>query len=401
MDKNNNKKLLDIFEDDELGLLDVKPKSSVTNEDDRLVVSFQEIVDFYKINNREPELGSSVKEASLYYRLKGIRDNEAKKNTLTEFDAYDLLKIEDDEKSFVETEKTFQINKEMKTINDILNDDDFGILESGAENIFTIEHVPKETTMPDYVASRKSCKDFEKYEHLFIQCQVDLASGERKLLPFKNEQQIERNCYYVLKGVLLYVADVGKRKMEKGKVNARLRCIFENGTESDMLLRSLSAELYKHGRRVTEHVGKLLNEFNNISEEDEETGYIYILESKSRNSEIQSINNLFKIGYSKIRVEERIKKAEQEPTYLMAPVSIVSVYQCYNMNPQKLEQLLHNFFGNTCLNIDVYDNKGLRHTPREWFIAPLPIIEQAIQFIINGEIINYKYDSDRKEIIGK
>ncbi|WP_047154984.1 GIY-YIG nuclease family protein [Aneurinibacillus tyrosinisolvens] len=71
------------------------------------------------------------------------------------------------------------------------------------------------------------------------------------------------------------------------------------------------------------------------------------------------------------------------------------------MNPQKLEQLLHNFFGNSCLNIDIFDKNGRRYTPREWFIVPLSVIEQAIHFILNGEIVDYTYDSQRQIIVGK
>ena len=126
--------------------------------------------------------------------------------------------------------------------------------------------------------------------------------------------------------------------------------------------------------------------------------YIYILKSKSDKQEIREIRHLYKIGYSKIEVEERIKNASQEPTYLMADVRIVMVYKCYNINPQKLEQLLHNFFGGSCLSIDVTDKQGNRHTPREWFIAPLDIIEQTIQLIISGDIVKYRYDSIKEEI---
>ena len=385
--ENNKNNLLDIFNDDTFGLFDVKIKPVVRNEEDRLVVSFAEITNFYMRNNREPKLGEGVAEASLYYRLKGIRENDNKINALSEQDNYNLLSKPKE--------------KEVKSINDILNNDLLGLLDSEAESIFTLKHVPKKTTMPEYVASRKPCKDFKSHEHLFKQCQLDITSGKRKLYPFKKEQQIEKGYFFVLKGVLLFVADVGERKVKKGKINARLKCIFENGTESDMLLRSLSAELYKNGRRVTEHNDKLLDGFNNILEGDEETGYIYILKSKSNNPKIKSIDNLYKIGFSKIAVEQRIKNAEQEPTYLMAPVAIITTYKCYNMNPQKLEQLLHNFFGNSCLNIDVFDKKGNRHTPREWFIAPLSIIEQSIDLILNGEIVNCKYDLDRQIIVGK
>jgi len=386
MDK--QKKLEDIFKDDPLGLLNVKPvPTPAQNENERLMASFQEINKFYEKYNREPEPGDNIQEHMLYSRLKSLRENESKSIVLDSQDKYDLLKIE---------------KKEINSLDDILEDDALGILDSDAESIFDLKHVPKETTMPDYVARRKPCKDFQDFEHYFKQCQSDLSKGKRRLYPFKNEQQIEKGYFFVLKGVLLYVEEVGERKPdENSKINARLRCIFENGTESDMLLRSLAAELYKDGRRVTEHEDKFLDPLKGISEDDKEAGFVYVLKSRSRDSRILSIDNLYKIGYSKIAIEERIKNAESDPTYLMAPVSIVTAFQCYNMNPQKLEQLLHNFFGNSCLNIDIFDKSGNRHTPREWFIAPLSVIEDAIQFIVSGEIIDYRYDPVKQEIMSK
>jgi T5orf172 domain len=384
----DKKKLFDIFKDDSLGILDVRPLSSpAKDERERLRDSYLDILDFYKENKREPLLGNGVQETSLYFRLKGIRENADKKASLSEYDKHGLL--------------LKPVEKEIKTIDDIFKNDILGILDTEAESIFTLKHVPKMTSMPDYIGSRKPCKDFDNFEHLFKECQSDLASRKRKIYPFKNEQQIKKGHFFVLKGILLYVASVGKRTPEKGKYNARLRCIFENGTESDMLLRSLAAELYKNGRRVTEQDDKLLDGLKDISAEDEETGFIYVLRSKSSDQKIASIENLYKIGFSKVPVEDRIKNAEIEPTYLMAPVAIITTFRCFNMNPQKLEQLLHTFFGNSCLSIDVFDKEKKRHTPREWFIAPLNVIEQAIEFIISGEIVDYKYDSRRREIIGR
>jgi len=243
--------------------------------------------------------------------------------------------------------------------------------------------------------------DFENFEHLFIACHQDLRAKRRKLYPFKNEQQIDKGYFFVLKGILLYVAEVSEKEKIGGKVNARLRCIFENGTESDMLLRSLAAELYKNGRRVTEKAENLLDNFNSISNEDKESGYIYVLRSLSENPEIKATKNLFKIGFSTTAVEERIKNAHLEATYLFAPVITVSVFKCYNMNTQKLELLLHTFFGNSCLNIDIFDKDSKRFTPREWFIAPIDVIEQAIEFIISGEIVNYKYEVNLQIIVNK
>jgi hypothetical protein len=170
-----------------------------------------------------------------------------------------------------------------------------------------------------------------------------------------------------------------------------------------MLFRSLYKALLANGKAVSENVDSVnesfLETFSNITEHDEEAGYIYILKSKSDKQEIKEIQNLYKIGFSTTNVEDRVKNAIQEPTYLMAEVRIVMTYKCYNMHPQKFEQLIHNFFGNSCLNIDVFDKDGNRHTPREWFIAPVGIIDQAIHLIISGDIVKYKYDSKNEEIV--
>ncbi|MFN5371341.1 MAG: GIY-YIG nuclease family protein [Bacteroidia bacterium] len=147
------------------------------------------------------------------------------------------------------------------------------------------------------------------------------------------------------------------------------------------------------------HVEYKQTGFTDITNEDKEAGYIYVLSSKSTDSQIREIKNLFKIGYSTTPVENRIKNAAKEPTYLMASVHVEAEYKTFNMNTQKFEQLLHNFFGSSCLNIDIFDEKGHRHMPQEWFIAPLHVIDQAIHYIISGEIVNYKYDSTSKEII--
>jgi len=386
MDKDNV--LDEIFNSDSMGLLDVKLKSPPgLNADERLIASFQEINDFFEKHNSEPQPnGGNISESQLYYRLKNLRENEDKMMVCKPHDKYGLLKTE---------------KKELKSIDDIFGDDSLDILGGDSENLFDFKHIPKEATIPDYVASRKPCKDFDKFESLFMQCQSDLANEKRRLYPFKNEQPITKGHFFVLKGVLLYVAQVGKKFNENSRVNARLRCIFENGTESDMLLRSLEAELYKNGRRVAEHEDKLLGGLVGISKDDDETGFIYILKSLSNDSKIQTIPNLYKIGYSNVPVEERVKNAEQEPTYLMAPVRIVSTFRCYNFNPQKFEQLLHNFFGKTCLNFDILDKNGNRHTPREWFIVPLETIEEAIEFIISGDIVDYRYDTEREIIVGR
>ncbi len=380
--------LKEIFENDPLGLLSIKAATTpAMNEAERLANSFREINDFYEKNNREPELGNGVEEHILYSRLKSIRENKNKILALSSGDKYGLLKIE---------------KKKIESIDDVLVDDALGILNSDDEGIHTLKHVSVEKTMPDYIARRKPCKDFGQFEALFKQCQIDIAVGKRKLLPFQKEKQIEKGFFFVLQGVLLYIAEVGtKIKGKKSTYNARLRCIFDNGTESDILLRSLSSGLYKDGRRVSMHQEKFLSEFDAVTAEDQDTGFIYILKSENDRPEIKSIENLYKIGFSRTPIQDRIKNAAQDPTFLMAPVSLVAAYQCYNLNPQKLEMLIHTFFGHVCLNLDIYGNNGQRYIPREWFIVPPHIIEQAIHFLLNGEIVNYRYDSDKQIIVGK
>lgn len=389
---NKPKSLEDIFASDELGLLEVKDAPKPTTENERLISSFNEILDFYQENNRLPAEGNSIKERKLYYRLKNIKESEEKTQILKQFDNLGWLNDGNPEAKYEDIEIP-----EANSLNDILSSDPLGLLSGDEESIFTIKNVPeKKTTMPDYVARRKKCKDFKLYEPLLVQCQNELRAGKRKIIPFRNEQDIEQGAFFVLKGVLLYVAEIGKRKAEKGKVNARLRCIFENGTESDMLLRSLSAELYKHGRRVTEHEDL---EFIDVNDDDIGTGYIYVLRSLSKNPDINRISNLYKIGFTKNAVEQRIKNAEKDPTFLMAPVKIITTFECYNLNPNKLEQLLHQFFGAACLDIMIADDTGVMHKPREWFIAPLEIIEQVILLIQNRQITNYKYDFATQSIV--
>lgn len=392
MDNKNLDKLLEIFENDPFGILTLKEKKATyVSENSQLIKSFNEINRFYESNGREPEKSSNIIETKLFFRLSSIRCDKEKCEILKDYDEHNLLKL---------TETV-----EVKSIEDIFKNDKFNIFDDINDNIFDVESLPKRTTMPDYIASRKICKEFEKYEGLLKQCQRDLREGRRKLIKFKNGQQVEEGQFFILKGVLLYVDKVGETIVENGVKNARLRCIFENGTESDMLMRSLGAELYKDGRRVTEsdiNLKKdLFDKFNNITDKDKEVGYIYILKSRSKDKNIASIENLYKIGFSTTTVEERIRGAENEPTYLMAPVKIITSFKCYNMNIIKLESLLHNFFGQSCLDIEITDKNGNRHKPREWFIAPLEIIEEAIKLILNGQIINYKYDNINQSITYK
>lgn len=299
---------------------------------------------------------------------------------------------------------------DIKSLEDIFNDDDLGLLDDGKDgDIFKIKHVPVQRAAVDEVAKRKRCKDFDQFEHLFKDVHRELREGKRKLLPFndKGYQLVEGNCY-VLSGLLVYLADINftsEAKTVDGKrfrKDGRTRTIFENGTESTMLYRSLAKALYKDGRIVSETNeqanSNFYTSFNGITEDDTSTGYIYILKSKSTDPRIQSYDHLYKIGFATTTVEKRIANAKKEPTYLMADVEVIAEYQAFNINPQKFEYYLHAFFGESCLDLLVADKDGKNHQPKEWFIAPLEVIQEAVELLVNGQIMSYQYNKFKKEI---
>lgn len=376
--------LKDIFEDDDLGLLDIHQSAQPVTSDERLIASFREIIEFFEHNNRIPAPSNTdMNEFKLFSRLQSFRKDTAKIAKLQQIDTHNLLS------PIVEP----------SSIADILSDDDLDILDDQS-GILNQLNAPKRIDFPDYIGRQKPCKDFDQFESKFIKCHIELENDKRITRQFTKEQQIEPGQFFILKGVMVYVAQKGELAKDKnGKVNARLRLIYENGTESDILLRSFARELYRDGRRITEHEDKLMAAFENVAPEDSMDGYIYVLSSLSTNPEIQAIKHLYKIGFSTTTVEKRIENASVDPTYLMAPVHIMQTYRCYNLNPQKFEHLLHRFFAKAKLDLLMTDNLLEKYVPDEWFVVPFPLIDQAIQLIINGEIIHYEYDYKSESII--
>ena len=291
---------------------------------------------------------------------------------------------------------------DINSLDDIFNSDTFGLLDTKVEeDIFTLKNVPRveKRADADYVAKREKFEDFDKYEQLFIDCQADLKASRRQIVP-SVESQLEVGTFCVLDGVLLYISDIqdGYRG-NSGKINRRTTLIFENGTKSNMLLRSLGKRLKDSGNMITKLENEKESSLLNVTNEDTQNGYIYILKSLSNEDVILTKKNLYKIGFSTTAVETRVKNARQDPTYLMADVKTIAAYEVYNVNPHKLEQLIHKFFGNSCLDIDIIDGNGKIYKPREWFVAPLEVIEEAINLIISGKIINYRYDDENERIV--
>lgn len=379
------KGLEDILNNDPLGLLKVKPKVSAITADERLIQSFQEIQDFYSSHQRPPAETTDIKERQLWMRLSHIKDDYEKCLALKEYDTCGLL----DEV------------KEIETIDDVLNIDPLGLLSSDVDDepdIFThnFTKTMSEREQTDFVARRKGCKDFDKFESMFRGIHRELSENHRKLLKF-NERQLEPGTFFVHQGTLLYLestSDLIKDKYEK--FDGRTRVIFENGTESNMKFRSLGKILLDSGKAVSAMITKGLSE---VTRDDNATGYIYILRSLSDNPDIRALDNLYKIGFTSNTVAERVKKAKSDPTYLMSDVELIAEFKTFNVNPQKLENLIHTFFNQVKLDIKVKDDNGNIKSPKEWYIVPLDIIKQVIELIISGEIINYRYDDLNQRLV--
>ncbi|MEW3486223.1 GIY-YIG nuclease family protein, partial [Enterococcus entomosocium] len=321
-----------------------------------------------------------LSERSLASRLIGIRKNPDRIAKLKEYDDVGLLA----------PPKKF--DKEIKSLDDILN---FGssellgdLAQSDSEkSIFNTSRFREVENKPDFVAKRKHMKDFSKYEPLFRNVQKEIAAGTRKILPFKN-YEIKQGSFLIQKGTVLYVESIGEKfKTNNGEENARLHVIYENGTESNVLLRSLAANLYRTGsggKMITDNIDNLID---GVEEEDISSGYIYVLRSLSDNSQIQEIDNLYKIGVTTESVEKRIANAINESTYLYAPVEIVTKYHVFNLDAAKFENAIHKVLKDNKLDVEIVGVNGRMIVPREWFVIPLNQLDFVINEIITKVII--------------
>lgn len=250
---------------------------------------------------------------------------------------------------------------------------------------------------PDYVAQHQFCENFDDYKPLFAKVHRELKQGKRTLVKLAKTSSIEVRKFFVVGGQLVYLESMDDAKWAenvRGR-NARTRCIYENGTETNILLQTLRKNVMTDGYMVTECSEQTyMNFFKNtdIASEDNVTGYIYVLASLSDNPVIKDEKNLYKIGFTTQSVEQRIANAENEPTYLMAPVKIIATYKVVNMNSQKLEDLVHLLLKPVQFQVTVYDEKGFEHQPQEWFVVPLPVVDVIIQKIMDGTIVGYTYN---------
>jgi hypothetical protein len=260
---------------------------------------------------------------------------------------------------------------------------------AGSSDITKLRHVRTnvEKREAEEIANREKCLDFETFKPLFQQVQNDLESGLRTTRAFVKDAgflkaDIQVGQYFILGGQTAYVAEVGELiKAPNGETDARLRVIYSNGTESDLLLRSLQRALYKDeaGRRITEpNAGPLFED--RTGDDDQASGTIYVLRSKSDHPEVVANREiLHKVGVTGGAVEKRIANAKLDPTFLMAAVEIIATYQLYNINRTKLENIIHRVFGAAQVDIKIKDRFGNPVIPKEWFLVPLFVIDQAVE----------------------
>ena len=273
-----------------------------------------------------------------------------------------------------------------------------------ASDLQTLKHVRPfaEKKAAEDIAQRQPCSDFATFKPLFDQLRDDLASGRRTTRRFEIKAEIEQGRFFIVKGQIAYVAEKGATILnDQGRTDARLRVIYDNGTQSNLLLRSLQRALNDDtaGRRITDPVAGPL--FAGCADKQEHLcGTIYVLRSKSDDPYIaQNRDLIHKIGVTTNPVAQRIAGANLQPTFLLAGVEVVATYDLYDINPTKLEALIHRIFAKARLDIAIKDRLGRPLVPREWFLVPFFAIEQAVQLIRSGNIAGKVYDPEKTAIL--
>lgn len=368
------------------GLLDAPEKAKKVTSSDRLERAFLEVVEFRRQHGRNPSSATrEIAERKLGARLDGILANEAKVAALKHLDEFGLLEEPEPPTS----------------IDDLLDGDDLDLLgdETGILDVADLP-VRKSPTENFDVARRKKATDFSSFEPLFKVKHAELADGTFRLIPFPGVHTIVEGSFFVLNGVMLFVAEIGETEHKvvggKQEQKQRLRVIFENGTESSLYRQSLSIRLHEQDGLALARSGHDLSE---VGDADKESGHIYVLRSLSEDPQIAGIKDLHKIGFSRGPVEKRIAGASQSPTFLMAPVEVVANYRAYNLRPSSLEHLLHRVFADVRLDVTQINGSGRAYDPSEWFIVPRKVINQAITMIMSGEIIDYVYDAASQRLV--
>jgi hypothetical protein len=361
-------------------------KAGRSPREERIIAGFEEIQRFVDEHGRAPQHGEDrdIFERLYAVRLDRLRSLEECRSLLAPLDGQGLLTVA----------------ATAAAVPSASMDDDELLAEledMAGSDITELRHVrtAADKRAAEDIANRQRCEDFDRFKPLFQQVQQDIDSGVRQTRPFELKAEIRPGSWFIVGGQKALVADMGEIfSNAQGRTDARLRVIFDNGTESNLLMRSLQRALHKDeaGRRITDPVAGPL--FAGHSEDgDLATGTIYVLRSKSDNPVVaQHRDVLHKVGVTGGKVETRIANAKLDPTFLLADVEIIATYKLSNINRTKLENLIHRIFGAARLDIEIKDRFGNPVIPREWFLVPLFVIDEAVERIKDGTITDYRYD---------
>lgn len=372
-----------------------KAKPATTPREARIVAGFEDIQKFIEEHGRPPQHGEGrdIFERLYAVRLDRLRAQPDCMALLADLDHQGLLSPSHDAEA--------QAPAAM--------DDDALLaalgVEPGVGGITELRHVRSQSDRraAEEVATRHPCADFDSFEPLFEAVKADIAEGRRRTRRFERKAEIEMGRFFIVDGLTAYVAEAGEAFVNKsGNRDQRLRVIFDNGTESNLLSRSLQKALTedKAGRRVTEPgAGPLFDHEDEI--EGDETGTIYVLRSLSDHPEIaRSREVIHKIGVTGGSVDRRFANAAREPTFLMAEVEVVETYRLIDIQRTALENLLHRFFAPGRLDITIRDRFGEPIKPREWFVVPLDAIREAVDRIQDGSLPEYEYRPEQGRLVG-
>lgn len=384
--------MADMDDDDLLEALGVEAAPTKvgthTAQQVRLIAGFEDILRFADAHGRAPQHGEGrdIFERLYAVRLDRLRAIPEARDLLAPMDTAGLL-----DGQVAATVSLDELDEDALLA-------ELGVdAPAGEDDITRLRHVVSfaERKAAEEIANRTRCEDFEKFQPLFESVENDLKDGRRKTLPFGRDASVLQGNFFILGGQMAYVALVGEPiRAPNGEADARMRVIYSNGTESNLLQRSLQRALYKDetGRRITDADNGPL--FGDTLEPDEnESGTIYVLESRSDHPFVAQHRELIhKIGVTGGKVEVRIAAAKDDATYLLAGVDIVATYKLAHINRTKLENLFHKIFAPAQLDLTIEDRFGKPVKPREWFLVPLQAIDEAVSRIRDGSITDYIYD---------
>jgi len=369
-------------------------KGGRSPREERIIAGFEEIQRFVGTHGRPPQHGEDrdIFERLYAVRLDRLRDLEECRSLVAPMDHQGLLKEgEHRQPGFSEAMDDDQLLAELAGLDD-------------GSGITALRHVrtSADKRAAEEIANRKKCEDFEAFKPLFARVRDDLKAGVRQTRPFQTMAEIKKGEFFIVGGQIAYVAEVGNEFVtDYERRDSRLRVIYDNGTESDVLLRSLQRALHRDeaGRRITEpSAGPLFS--GESSDEDLASGTIYVLRSKSGDPYVAAHREiLHKIGVTGGDVKQRVANAKLDPTFLMADVEVVASYQLFNINRTRLENLIHRIFDPARVDAEIKDRFGTPIIPREWFLVPRFVIDEAVERIKDGTITGYAYDPNKASLI--